>query len=247
MLSRMDWGDEGEAEEEGGAPPTSARISTGILRGGLAEDGSGDNSAALGSPPCDLLVVVSPQNIVGGSVMPALLAATAAAESSGASVVLVNPILRDVQSSGGVMGVRGRDERLAAAASFVPAYHFRPLFVNPTMPFPIRGTLRLSWGDKTKDEVKWQVYAREDLPATTMTTAFSTSPSEVTAVPWSQRETFILAGEQPVDLSKEKGGEPTGAEITLMLRERRERVAAVERAVQEQGEGAAEKKKGWWW
>lgn len=251
LLSRMDWGDEGEAEEgedAGGAPPTSARISTGILCGGTAEDGSGDNSAALGSPPCGLLVVVSPQNIVGGSVMPDLLAATAAAEASGASVVLVNPILRDVQSSGGVMGVRGRDERLAAAASFVPAYHFRPLFVNPTMPFPIRGALRLSWGDsKGEGEggggAKWQVYAREDLPPT-LAVSTSSSPFEV-AVPWSQRETFILAGEQPFDLEGDKGGEPTGTEITSILRERRERVAAAERAVKEQ-DGAG-KEKGWWW
>lgn len=177
--------------------------------------------------------------------MPDLLAATAAAENCGASVLLVNPILKDVQSSAGVMGVRGRDERLAAAASFVPAYHFRPLFVNPTMPFPIRGVLRLSWGDEKKeDEVKWQVYAREDLVSPP-----SSSPEEAAApppaTPWSQRETFILAGEQPFDLEGDSGGEPTGSEITAILRGRRERVAAAERAVLEGGAGG--KKKGWWW
>lgn len=66
LLSRMDWGEEGESEGEGGGAPTSARIATGVLCGGTEADGSGDNSAALGSPPCDLLIVVSPQNIVGG-------------------------------------------------------------------------------------------------------------------------------------------------------------------------------------
>ena len=60
----MDWGEEGENEEEGRT--TSGRISTGVLSGGSEEDGSGDNAAALGSPACDLLIVVSPQNIVGG-------------------------------------------------------------------------------------------------------------------------------------------------------------------------------------
>ena len=190
------------------------------------------------------------------SVMPDLLAATAAAEASGASVVLVNPILKDVQSSGGVMSVRGRDERLAAAASFVPGYHFRPLFVNPTMPFPIRGALRLSWEDRNRrrgggkeEGVKWQVYAREDLAAAAAAasaeTSSSSSSSAAAPVPWSQRETFILAGERPFDLDGDKGGEPTGAEITAILRERRERVAAAERAVREEAGG--EKRKGWWW
>ena len=68
LLARMDWGAEGESEDEDGtgATATSKRISTGVLCGGSEEDGTGDNSAALGNPPCDLLMVVSPQNIVGG-------------------------------------------------------------------------------------------------------------------------------------------------------------------------------------
>ena len=66
LLSRMDWGEEGETEDEDGGTSTSARISTGTLCGGTEGDGSGDNSAALGSPACDLLIVVAPQNIVGG-------------------------------------------------------------------------------------------------------------------------------------------------------------------------------------
>ena len=187
--------------------------------------------------------------------MPDLLAATAAAEASGASVLLVNPILKDVQSSAGVMGVRGRDERLAAEASFVPGYHFRPLFVNPTMPFPIRGALRLSWGDANNGKgvreggARWQVYAREDLavvsPSSSSDGAAAPAPPAA-AVPWSQRETFILAGEQPVDLDGNRGGEPTGTEITAILRARWERVAAAERAVRERGAGG-EEKKGWWW
>ena len=74
LLSRMDWGeplDEGEEsedDEDGKTSTTSGRrrISTGILCGGTEADGSGDNSAALGSPACDMLIVVAPQNIVGG-------------------------------------------------------------------------------------------------------------------------------------------------------------------------------------
>lgn len=68
-----------------------------------------------------------------------------AAEKRGKTLILVNPILKDVPSSGGVMGVRGRKERIAFANSFEIGYHFRLLYTTRTY-FPIKGALRYSYG-----------------------------------------------------------------------------------------------------
>ena len=65
-----------------------------------------------------------------------------AAEAHGASLVLINPLLQDRQSSGGLMGVRGRSERLAFADSFQEIYHFRLLYSGTTFMFPILGAVR---------------------------------------------------------------------------------------------------------
>lgn len=97
--------------------------------------------------------MICPQNIVGGSVLPLL---TQMADAAGDAVVLlVNARLKDVPSSAGLMSVRGRAERLEAVAAYEGVHHFRLLFANPTMPYPIRGALRRAHGGA------WQVYARE--------------------------------------------------------------------------------------
>lgn len=135
LLTIMDFGEH------------AARISVGTLGPAAAADvGEGG-----------VVFVVAPQNIVGGGVMPTLMATAAAAAGAGASVVLINPRLTDVPSSAGVMGVRGRAERLADAASFTQAYLLRLLYTNPTIPYPIRGALRHVYGGP------WELYAREDV------------------------------------------------------------------------------------
>lgn len=48
--------------------------------------------------------------------------------AQGTAVVLLNPLLQDRPSSGGVMGVRGRAERIDFAKSFREAYHFRLVY-----------------------------------------------------------------------------------------------------------------------
>jgi len=65
-------------------------------------------------------------------------------EKAGSSkfFILINPRLRDRPSSGGVMSVGGRSERLAFAASFTQLYHFRLLYSGSTFMFPIQGALR---------------------------------------------------------------------------------------------------------
>jgi Domain of unknown function (DUF1995) len=72
------------------------------------------------------------------------------AEARGKAVILINPILRDIPSSGGIMGVRGRDSRLAFEQTLAPAYHFRLLYFSGSW-YPILGALRYAHGGK------WQV------------------------------------------------------------------------------------------
>ena len=60
------------------------------------------------------------------------------------SVVVMSDSARRAQSSGGVMGVRGRGERIAFAESFTEIYHFRNLYSSSTFMYPIRGALRMS-------------------------------------------------------------------------------------------------------
>lgn len=77
------------------------------------------------------------------------------AQAKGKAVVIVNPNLKDKQSSGGVMGVRGRKDRLEFAETFETCAHFRLLYTAGTN-FPIMGALRYSYGGK------WGVYDRVD-------------------------------------------------------------------------------------
>ncbi len=81
---------------------------------------------------------------VGASIHEPLRAMTEAAEARGAAIVLLNPLLQDRQSSSGVMGVRGRAERLAFAASFEEVYHFRNIYSGTTFMYPILGSVRMA-------------------------------------------------------------------------------------------------------
>ncbi|KAK9861434.1 hypothetical protein WJX84_008393 [Apatococcus fuscideae] len=101
-------------------------------------------------------ILIAPQNVVGNTIMTNLQEMVDAAEDQGKSVILINPKLTDVPSSGGVMGVRGRKERMAFASSFDAAYHFRLLYLSSAMMYPIMGALRHVHGEP------WQVYRRAD-------------------------------------------------------------------------------------
>ena len=61
----------------------------------------------------DVFVVLAPQNMVGASIHDSLSEMCEAAGER--PVILVNPILADRPSSSGVMGVRGRKERMDIA------------------------------------------------------------------------------------------------------------------------------------
>jgi len=188
IMATMDWGED-------------TPITTGAL----------EPAAAAGVGAGGVVFVVAPQNIAGGSVLPPLMAAVAAAERAGAAVVLVNPRLKDVPSSAGVMGVRGRADRLADEASFVVAYHLRLLYANPTMPYPIRGALRHRYGQP------WQVYAREDIKGPPRSEAYVLAAeaeaepggTEITGVLKARREA-VAAAERAAAAPAEGGGRKGG-------------------------------------
>jgi adenylate kinase len=54
----------------------------------------------------DFYVLVCPQNVVGNTILTNLQEMVEAAEAAGKATVLFNPILKDIPSSGGVMGTR---------------------------------------------------------------------------------------------------------------------------------------------
>ena len=132
ILKAMDWGAAGEF------------ISLGNLGAAEVQDGG-----------ADVFILISPQNITGHSVLPLLSEMTTAAAVAGKPIILVNAKLVDVPSSGGIMGVRGRQERQDYVASYVPAYHFRLLYLGAG-PYPIMGALRYTYSGP------WEVLKRVD-------------------------------------------------------------------------------------
>ena len=128
LLEMMDWGEE--------AAPF-------IGIGGIGE--------SVPQPQDDVFIIIQPQNIVGYSVLPYLQAMEKAAGDR--AIILINPKLVDVQSSGDVMSIRGRGERAEYAAGYEEVYHFRLLYRLPYF-FPIYGALRKPFGGE------WELYKR---------------------------------------------------------------------------------------
>jgi adenylate kinase len=150
MMRDMDWvKDEDDGSGVATPNPAAALVSSGDVSATCVADHP--------DGPADVFFVIGPQNMSGACVSAPLEAMVAAAEETGATTILVNPSLADVPSSGGLMSVRGRGDRLAFEASFVDAYYFRLLFSNPSIPYPILGALRHVYGGHG-----WEVWARED-------------------------------------------------------------------------------------
>jgi len=104
-------------------------------------------------------ILVTPQNVVGNTIMDPLIEMVDAAEAQNKHVILVNPLLKDIPSSAGVMQVRGRKERMAFEDSFAIAYHFRLLYLSSQCIYPVMGALR-----KVYHHDQWQVFRRADRP-----------------------------------------------------------------------------------
>lgn len=99
----------------------------------------------------DVFVILCPQNLQGAAVLPLLQQMEEKAGDR--PIVLINPELTDIPSSGNVMQVRGRQERMDFVANFKDIYHFRLLYKKPYL-YPIYGALRMSYGEP------WTVYKR---------------------------------------------------------------------------------------
>ncbi|PIN09381.1 adenylate kinase [Handroanthus impetiginosus] len=132
ILEFMDWGDDG-------AMGTFVKI--GSIGGQEVEEQD------------DMFILVAPQNAVGNCIIDDLRAMTDAAAHR--PVILVNPRLKDLPSSSGIMQTMGREKRLEYAASFEICYFFRLLYYAGTQ-YPIMGALRMSY------PYEYELYRRVD-------------------------------------------------------------------------------------
>ncbi|KAB8108016.1 hypothetical protein EE612_043272, partial [Oryza sativa] len=103
----------------------------------------------------DMFILIAPQNAVGNCIIDDMKAMTDAAGDR--PVILVNPRLKDMPGSSGVMQTMGRDMRLKYAASFETCYSFRLLFYAGSF-YPIMGALRMAYPNK------YEIYRRVDEP-----------------------------------------------------------------------------------
>ncbi|GLU10235.1 hypothetical protein SLE2022_270550 [Rubroshorea leprosula] len=104
----------------------------------------------------DMFILVAPQNAVGNCIIDDLKAMTDAAGNR--PVILINPKLKDLPGSSGIMQTMGRDKRLEYAASFESCYFFRLLYYAGTQ-YPIMGALRMSY------PYAYELYKRVDEPS----------------------------------------------------------------------------------
>ncbi|XP_031108972.1 adenylate kinase 5, chloroplastic isoform X1 [Ipomoea triloba] len=121
ILEYMDWGDDG-------ALGTFVKI--GAIGAKEVEEQD------------DMFILVAPQNAVGNCIIGDLKAMTDAAGSR--PVILINPRLKDVPGSSGIMQTMGRQQRLEYAASFEICYLFRLLYYAGTQ-YPIMAALRMTY------------------------------------------------------------------------------------------------------
>eukprot|EP00316_Scyphosphaera_apsteinii_P008897 CAMPEP_0119329436 /NCGR_PEP_ID=MMETSP1333-20130426/75833_1 /TAXON_ID=418940 /ORGANISM="Scyphosphaera apsteinii, Strain RCC1455" /LENGTH=245 /DNA_ID=CAMNT_0007338549 /DNA_START=47 /DNA_END=784 /DNA_ORIENTATION=+ len=110
----------------------------------------------------DVILCIAPQSMVGASIYEPL---SQMAETVGPdrSIIVLNDNLNDRQSSGGLMGVRGRADRMAFKDSFTTVYQFKLIYQGTTFMFPIRGALRMSRASHAEGEnVFYTLFAREE-------------------------------------------------------------------------------------
>ena len=110
VMRMMDWEAGGGEAHEGLLGNLQSKDADEELIEGLVRFG------AVGAdevrPTDDVLIVIAPQSMVGAPIYEALSAMADAAEAQGSAIVLLNPLLADVPSSGGVMVSRVGFERL---------------------------------------------------------------------------------------------------------------------------------------
>jgi hypothetical protein len=86
----------------------------------------------------DTFVVITPTNAVSTPITERLEQLTQ--KYTDKSFLLINPSLKDVPSTNGVMQVRGRKERMEFLQTFEDVFYLRPLYKTGTL-YPIQGIL----------------------------------------------------------------------------------------------------------
>ena len=154
VLEKMDWGPDLTPEQkwrpgdESETPRPEALIRLGTVGANQVADDD------------DVIIVMCPQNVVGGMIIEELEAMSRAASARGVALLAINPLLQDRPSSNNMMQVRGRAERRAFQDSFVDIFCLRLLYPSSGgYMFPIGGMI-----SKKGYREPWCVYAREDNP-----------------------------------------------------------------------------------
>uniref|UniRef100_A0A7I4CI31 DUF1995 domain-containing protein n=1 Tax=Physcomitrium patens TaxID=3218 RepID=A0A7I4CI31_PHYPA len=102
----------------------------------------------------DMFILMAPQNAVGNCIIDDLKAMVEAAGDR--PVIILNPKLKDIPASGGIMQVGGRQERMEFAESFFTCYNFRLMYTSGTQ-YPIVGAFRMAYPGP------YEIYRRFDL------------------------------------------------------------------------------------
>ena len=143
ILERMDWA---------GVPYGNENVNSVIRFGTVGPDEIKDDD--------DCIIVVAPQNIVGGCVIDYLQPMCSKAEGKNIPLIAINPMLNDRPSSDNQMQIRGRAERQEFAKSFHPIFHMKLLYPsNGGYMFPIRGQILKRGYDQP-----WVLYDKKDIP-----------------------------------------------------------------------------------
>jgi adenylate kinase len=133
----MDW-QSGEGEENEGMVGTYLNFgSVGaehVVNAHVTDDGT-----KVGQD--DVFIIIAPQSMIGvdSSIIGSLSEMVEAAGDR--PVILINPDLTDKVSAQGQQNVRGRQDRIDFANSFVPIWHFQNIYVSGTSYFPILGSI----------------------------------------------------------------------------------------------------------
>ena len=152
VLEKMDWGSDLSTDQKwkSGDSSEQPRPEALIRLGTIGADQVADDD--------DVILVMCPQNVVGGMIITELESMSKRAAEKGVKLVCINPLLQDRPSSNNVMQIRGRAERRAFQDSFVDIFEMRLLYPSSGgYMYPIGGMI-----SKKGYREPWCVYARQD-------------------------------------------------------------------------------------
>ena len=143
-LERMDWGQKLRELSAGGTAGEEGFVRFGAVGADQVKDDD------------DIIIVIAPQNVVGGMIIDLLEGMVK--KANGRPVILFNPLLYDRPSANNMMQVQGRSERRDFADSFKDVYTLRLLYPSGGgYMYPIRGMLV-----QADVEANWALYAKDE-------------------------------------------------------------------------------------